>query len=147
MNIHSRVWPSRGDWVGCKMDPEASKRHRRAMSAVVRRPSSSLRPGTARSGASAKPRARPYSAYSERGADQDQTPKFDHPATNREWWRYYLKVSKGKITLYTRYTRDRVLTCSTPPLPSPVGHTHTRHLSTGIISGRTEQEDLGNLLL
>ena len=106
MNIHSRVWPSRGDWVGCKMDPEASKRHRRAMSAVVRRPSSSLRPGTARSGASAKPRARPYSAYSERGADQDQTPKFDHPATNREWWRYYLKVSKGKIILYTRYSRS-----------------------------------------
>ena len=124
------------------MDPEASERHRRAMSAVVRRPSASMRPGTARSGANAKPRARPYSAYSERGADQDTAPKFDHPATNREWWRYYLKVSnkKGRLILHVKGTGCAShTTCQgffSPSLyPSPLGHAHTRNIQTGVISG------------
>ena len=94
----SRVWLCRKEnyrvevrrWK--KMDPQASERHKRAMSAVVRRPSVSARPGTA-SSLSAKPRARPYSAYSERGEEHDTAPKYDHPTTNREWWRFYLKVS------------------------------------------------------
>ena len=63
-----------------------SARRRRAMSAIARPSTAALRPGTA----SGKPR-RPYSAYTKRTGDED-TPKYDAQETNREWWRFYLKV-------------------------------------------------------
>ena len=63
-----------------------SARHRRAMSAIAR-PNTSMRPGTA----VGRPR-RPYSAYTKRGGEAENTPKLDAPESNREWWRFYLKV-------------------------------------------------------
>ena len=68
-----------------------SARHRRAMSAIARPNTASLRPGTA----SGRPR-RPYSAYTKRGGEET-TPKYDAPETNREWWRYCVKVCILKI--------------------------------------------------
>ena len=58
----------------------------RSQSAMPRRPGTSVaRPFTA-----SKPR-RPYSAYTQRGAEE-QGQRFDAPETNREWWRHYVKV-------------------------------------------------------
>lgn len=62
-----------------------SARHRRAMSAIARPSSGVSRPLTA-----SRPR-RPYSAYTKRGIEEDQ-PKYDVPESNREWWRFYMKV-------------------------------------------------------
>lgn len=62
-----------------------SARHRRAMSAIARPTSGASRPLTA-----SRPR-RPYSAYTNRGSEEDQ-PKYDVPESNREWWRFYMKV-------------------------------------------------------
>ena len=56
------------------------------MSAVMTRRVSSARPGTGR------PR-RPYSAYTNRQEEQGTTSQYDQPNSNREWWRYYLRVS------------------------------------------------------
>ncbi|XP_019849828.1 PREDICTED: uncharacterized protein C2orf61-like [Amphimedon queenslandica] len=66
--------------------PELNKtaRFRKTASAVPRPRSSSIRPFTA-----SRPR-RPYSAYTSRGSDED-TPKFDAPETDREWWRGFVK--------------------------------------------------------
>lgn len=60
-----------------------STRQRRAMSAIAR--PASMRPLTAS--------RRPYSAYTKRGeGDQENLPKYDGPESNREWWRFYVKV-------------------------------------------------------
>lgn len=67
---------------------DSNERHRRAMSAVPRRSSVSDRPLTARPGTGRT--RRPYSAYSNKG-DEADGPKYDHPTTKREWWRFYLK--------------------------------------------------------
>ena len=56
------------------------------MSAVMTRRISSARPGTGR------PR-RPYSAYTNRQEEESASTQYDQPNTNREWWRYYLRVS------------------------------------------------------
>ncbi len=37
---------------------------------------------------------RPYSAYTKRDGEAENTPKYDDERTNREWWRYYVKVNK-----------------------------------------------------
>ena len=64
---------------------QPSARHRRAVSAVARlRSAQAARPSTARS--------RPYSAYTRRGSEDEDTPNYVAPQTNREWWRYYVKV-------------------------------------------------------
>ncbi|CAI8024350.1 hypothetical protein GBAR_LOCUS14151 [Geodia barretti] len=55
---------------------------RRAMSAIQR-------PSSGRPMSSARPR-RPYSAYTKKG-DEEESPKFEAPKSNREWWRAYLK--------------------------------------------------------
>lgn len=68
-----------------RSDRLPSARQRRAMSAVQRPTTAAIRPSTA-----SRPR-RPYSAYTQRGGEED-TPKFEEEATQREWWRYYLKV-------------------------------------------------------
>ena len=57
---------------------------RRAMSAIQR-------PSSGRPMSSARPR-RPYSAYTKKG-DEEESPKFEAPKSNREWWRAYLKVN------------------------------------------------------
>ncbi len=59
------------------------------MSAIARPSSGALRPATA-----TRPR-RPYSAYSRKGSEDD-APKFDAPESNREWWRFYMKVVPSK---------------------------------------------------
>ena len=64
-----------------------SARHRRAMSAIARPSTAAMRPGTA-SGRS----RRPYSAYTKRAGEAENTPKYDAPESNREWWRYCVKV-------------------------------------------------------
>lgn len=61
-----------------------SARQRRAMSAIVR-PGNAGRPLTST--------RRPYSAYTKRDGEAENTPKYDGPESNREWWRFYLKVS------------------------------------------------------
>ncbi|KAL5463901.1 hypothetical protein EMCRGX_G032850 [Ephydatia muelleri] len=67
-------------------------RQRRALSAIARpKTSALLRPPSA-----TKPR-RPYSAYSLRGAEDD-TPKYDPPQSEREWWRYYVKETPNPGT-------------------------------------------------
>ena len=68
-----------------------SARHRRAMSAIARPSSSTVRPFTA-----SRPR-RPYSAYTKKGSEDD-TPQYDAPTTNREWWRYYVKVIGNAVS-------------------------------------------------
>lgn len=69
-----------------------SARRRRAMSAIARPPTAALRPGTA--SVNSKPR-RPYSAYTKRGGDESEAgPRYDSEESNREWWRFYLKVLK-----------------------------------------------------
>ena len=73
-----------------------SARHRRAMSAIARPNTASLRPGTA----SGRPR-RPYSAYTKRGAEET-TPKYDAPESNREWWRYCVKVNLDSVECSTK---------------------------------------------
>lgn len=75
-----------------------SARQRRAMSAVQRPTTAAIRPFTA-----SRPR-RPYSAYTQRGGEED-TPKFDEEATQREWWRFYLKVSTGYPPTETSFSR------------------------------------------
>jgi len=35
---------------------------------------------------------RPYSAYTKRDGEAENTPKYDDERTNREWWRFYVKV-------------------------------------------------------
>lgn len=63
---------------------QPSARHRRAVSAVARlRSTQASRPGTAR--------LRPYSAYTSRGSENEDTPNYVAQQTNREWWRYYAK--------------------------------------------------------
>lgn len=74
------------------------------MSAIARPPTAALRPGTAAS-ASSKPR-RPYSAYTKRGGDDSDRPKYDSEESNREWWRFYLKVlmyAGGSFTLNCQF--------------------------------------------
>ena len=36
---------------------------------------------------------RPYSAYTKRDGEAENTPKYDEERTNREWWRFYIKAS------------------------------------------------------
>ena len=36
---------------------------------------------------------RPYSTYTVRGRENENTPKYDDAKSNREWWRSYIKVS------------------------------------------------------
>ena len=60
------------------------------MSAVTIRSISSARPGSGR------PR-RPYSAYTRRDEEQGAIIQYDQPNSNREWWRYYLRVSEVVI--------------------------------------------------
>lgn len=36
---------------------------------------------------------RPYSAYTKRDGEAENMPKYDDERTNREWWRYYVKVN------------------------------------------------------
>ena len=36
---------------------------------------------------------RPYSAYTKREGEVESCPKFDAPGSDREWWRFYMKVS------------------------------------------------------
>jgi hypothetical protein len=64
--------------------PSAGAKLRRSTSAMPKQGAASLRPLTA-----SRPR-RPYSAYTTRGPEE-QTPKYDNPESNREWWRGYLK--------------------------------------------------------
>lgn len=62
-------------------------RQRRALSAITRpKTGTLLRPPSA---TGTKPR-RPYSAYTNRGTEDD-APKYDPPQSEREWWRYYVK--------------------------------------------------------
>ena len=68
-----------GDLIPQQSVQRKSARHRRAMSAIAR-PSS----GAGR-------QRRPYSAYTKRGSEEN-SPKYDAPETNREWWRFYMKV-------------------------------------------------------
>ena len=49
------------------------------------------RPGTASKQPATKPR-RPYSAYTRREGEAENMPKYDGPESNREWWRFYVKV-------------------------------------------------------
>lgn len=35
---------------------------------------------------------RPYSAYTKRDGEAENTPKYDDERSNREWWRFYVKV-------------------------------------------------------
>ena len=80
------ITPMEVDSSRAKSADRMTTRQRRALSAIARpKTSALLRPPSA-----TKPR-RPYSAYSLRGAEDD-TPKYDPPQSEREWWRYYVKV-------------------------------------------------------
>ena len=61
-----------------------STRQRRAMSAFARPGTAALRPQTAS--------RRPYSAYTRREGEAENETKCDPPQSNREWWRFYVKV-------------------------------------------------------
>ena len=61
-----------------------SARQRRAMSAIARPGTAARRPMTAS--------RRPYSAYTRREGESENMPKYDAPESNREWWRFYVKV-------------------------------------------------------
>ena len=37
---------------------------------------------------------RPYSAYTRRAGEAENMPKYDGASSNREWWRFYLNVSR-----------------------------------------------------
>jgi hypothetical protein len=52
-----------------------------------------VRPGTAARPLTAR---RPYSAYTRREGEAENEAKCDPPQTNREWWRYYVKVFHKK---------------------------------------------------
>ncbi len=69
-----------------------SARKRRAMSAIPR-------PGTAATRPMTTPR-RPYSAYTKREGDADAVPKYDGPESDREWWRFYMKVNQCCFELH-----------------------------------------------
>jgi len=74
-----------GDLIPQQSVQRKSARHRRAMSAIARPSSGAGRPPTAGR------QRRPYSAYTKRGSEEN-SPKYDAPETNREWWRFYMKV-------------------------------------------------------
>ena len=59
-----------------------SARKRRAMSAIAR-------PGSGRPKTASR---RPYSAYTKREGEAENVQKYDGPESNREWWRFYMKV-------------------------------------------------------
>ena len=73
-----------------KATRQPSARQRRAMSAIVR--SGARRPATAaRRPATAR---RPYSAYTKKDGEEENMTKCDPPQSNREWWRFYVKVTR-----------------------------------------------------
>lgn len=57
-------------------------RQRRVMSATIR-------PGVGRPATAAR---RPYSAYTKKDGEEENMTKCDPPQSNREWWRFYIKV-------------------------------------------------------
>lgn len=65
-----------------------SARQRRAMSAIARPTTAARRPMTGS--------RRPYSAYTRREGESENMPKYDAPESNREWWRFYMKVRTSR---------------------------------------------------
>lgn len=95
------IAPMEVDSSRAKSADRMTTRQRRALSAIARpKTSALLRPASV-----TKPR-RPYSAYTQRGAEED-TPQYDPPQSEREWWRYYVKVQVSRSRAYNTYIYTR----------------------------------------
>ena len=106
----------------------ASVKLQRSQSAVQspmkRPPTAAIRPLTA-----SRPR-RPYSAYTQRGAEE-QGQRFDAPETNREWWRHYVKVWIARLGI--QRSRWLFLSCA--------GNAFTRNIQSRRLCGWSSQEE------